>query len=412
MQRSGSGGVPSRQQALHRLATFVPYAARTYAAKRNFDFGASQHRFVSGLSPDIRHRLITEEEVVAAELHVHTASAAAKFIQEVCWRTYWKGWLQQRPQVWIDYLSDLADARAKLSADDGLAAEVAAAERGDVGIACFDAWAKELTETGYVHNHARMWFSSIWIFTLRLPWQLGADFFYRHLLDGDPASNTLSWRWVAGLHTRGKTYLARPDNIATYTEGRFKPTHDDLAPFARPISDDRTYVRVPLPQFDPLPDSARAVLLVTEDDLSPETWALGNAHVAGVALFKPVNCGPAPSRIVRAFKIGAMADAGARSASHWGRPVTAVTTPEELAAFAGAQNATAALTVHVPFGYMQAELAHWISDADKVGIPILQVQRRWDERFWPHTKAGFFQLKERIPSVLKDLQLTTHGTEA
>jgi deoxyribodipyrimidine photo-lyase len=65
---------------------------------------------------------------------------------------------------------------------------------------------QELVETGYLHNHARMWFASIWIFTLRLPWELGADFFLRHLLDGDAASNTLSWRWVAGLHTKGKHY--------------------------------------------------------------------------------------------------------------------------------------------------------------------------------------------------------------
>jgi deoxyribodipyrimidine photo-lyase len=80
----------------------------------------------------------------------------------------------------------------------------------------FDDWAQELVATGYLHNHARMWFASIWIFTLRLPWELGADFFLRHLIDGDPASNTLSWRWVGGLHTPGKTYLATADNIAEH----------------------------------------------------------------------------------------------------------------------------------------------------------------------------------------------------
>lgn len=57
-----------------------------------------------------------------------------------------------------------------------------------------------------------LWFASVWIFTLRPPWELGADLFMRQLLDGDPASNTLSWRWVAGMHTRGKHYLARRDN--------------------------------------------------------------------------------------------------------------------------------------------------------------------------------------------------------
>ncbi len=105
----------------------------------------------------------------------------------------------------------------------GFARAYRRAIEGKTGIDCFDAWVEELLETGYLHNHTRMWFASIWIFTLQLPWELGADFTYRHFVDGDPASNTLSWRWVGGLHTRGKTYLARPDNIAEHTGGRFRP---------------------------------------------------------------------------------------------------------------------------------------------------------------------------------------------
>ena len=146
--------------------------------------------------------------------------AAEKFVQEVFWRTYWKGWLEQNPEVWRRYrreVDELADRRpAPPGYEDALA--------GRTGIEAMDAWARELIDTGYLHNHTRMWFASIWIFTLELPWQLGADFFYRHLLDGDAASNTLSWRWVAGLQTRGKTYLATASNIARYTDGRFSPT--------------------------------------------------------------------------------------------------------------------------------------------------------------------------------------------
>jgi deoxyribodipyrimidine photo-lyase len=412
LQASVSGRAPSRQEALQRLAAFAPYAGRTYAAKRNFDHGAGQHRFVSGLSSYIRHRLITEEEVVSAVLQTHSASAAEKFIQEVCWRTYWKGWLEQRPQVWADYLSDLADARTQLSADAGLAGDVTAAERGDIGIACFDAWAKELAQTGYLHNHTRMWFASIWIFTLKLPWVLGADFFHRHLLDGDPASNTLSWRWVAGLHTQGKTYLARADNIATYTEGRWTPSRDALAPLARPLIDNRTYARAPLAYSDPLPKQARVVLLVTEDDISPETWVLDQCEVAAVALFKPDAYSPAPSRIVRAFKIGAMVDAGTRCAARWSQPVAAVATAAELIAFASAQKASAVITSRAPVGYTQVALADWIGEARTSGLPILQIQRRWDLLFWPHSNAGFFKLKVRIPAVLDELRLTPRGTAA
>jgi hypothetical protein len=66
-----------------------------------------------------------------------------------------------------------------------------------------------------------MWFASIWIFTLKLPWQLGAEFFMKYLFDGDPASNTLGWRWVAGIQTIGKHYLASSSNINKYTNNKY-----------------------------------------------------------------------------------------------------------------------------------------------------------------------------------------------
>ncbi|MBT8446195.1 MAG: hypothetical protein KJO38_03535, partial [Gammaproteobacteria bacterium] len=223
----------SRAAALARLEAFVPSAGRAYAAQRNFDYGPERRGNVSTLSPYLRHRLLLEEEVVEAVLARHSRSAAEKFIQEVLWRSYWKGWLEQRPEFWPAYLDELDAALAALREDDGFNAGYQAAVTGRTGIDCFDAWARELIGTGYLHNHARMWFASVWIFTLELPWQLGADFFIRHLLDGDPASNTLSWRWVAGLHTRGKHYVARADNIARYTQGRFRPDgqlHPDPAP--------------------------------------------------------------------------------------------------------------------------------------------------------------------------------------
>ncbi|MDJ0895420.1 MAG: FAD-binding domain-containing protein, partial [Alphaproteobacteria bacterium] len=211
--------VPSRREALHHLEAFVPRAGRAYAARRNYDCGPGKHSDVSTLSPWIRHRLILEEEVVSAVLARHSFAAAEKFVQEVFWRTYWKGWLELRPSIWADYQGSVRTLVGRLDRDPDLRARWEQASEGRTGIGCFDAWSRELVQTGYLHNHARMWFASIWIFTLELPWELGADFFLRHLLDGDPASNTLSWRWVGGLQTRGKTYLARPDNIARYTEG-------------------------------------------------------------------------------------------------------------------------------------------------------------------------------------------------
>ncbi|MEO1641156.1 MAG: FAD-binding domain-containing protein, partial [Pseudomonadota bacterium] len=167
---------PTYTAALTRLQTFVPNAGRTYAARRNYDDSAG----VSTLSPYIRHRFLTEEEVLRATLARHSPSAAEKFIQEVYWRTYWKGWLEMRPSVWTAYKADLNAAWNRVQTESGLRSEWEAACSGETGIDCFDHWANQLTDTGYLHNHARMWFASIWIFTLRLPWALGADFFMRH----------------------------------------------------------------------------------------------------------------------------------------------------------------------------------------------------------------------------------------
>ncbi|MGD9294497.1 MAG: FAD-binding domain-containing protein, partial [Roseobacter sp.] len=214
---------PKRSAALERLSAFAPNAGRAYAARRNFDLGPGNHVHVSMLSPYLRCRLLTEEEVLQCVLGRHGYAAAEKFVQEVCWRTYWKGWLELRPGIWDACRQDLKRAWNDVQTQSGLRVRWEDACHGSTGIDCFDAWAKELVSTGYLHNHARMWFASIWVFTLRLPWTLGAAFFLRHLLDGDPASNTLSWRWVAGLQTEGKHYLARAENIARYTRGRFNP---------------------------------------------------------------------------------------------------------------------------------------------------------------------------------------------
>ena len=202
---------PTREEGLRRLAAFIPKSGRDYAARRNFDLPGHPH--VSGLSPYIRHRLVTEEEALRAILGRYALSTAEKAVQEVFWRTYWKGWLELRPEIWTDYRRGVRAALDRIRTETGLRLNWEAACRGETGIDGFDHWARELAATGYLHNHARMWFASIWTFTLRLPWELGADFFLRHLLDGDPASNTLSWRWVAGLQTRGKHYLARPANV-------------------------------------------------------------------------------------------------------------------------------------------------------------------------------------------------------
>ena len=210
----------TRAAGLARLAGFGPAAGGRYASSRNTDRGAEGEPSTSLLSPYLRRRLLTEPEVIAAAVDVHGRRGVERLIEEVVWRSYFKGHLETRPSIWADYKHQVGEARRAMGRNAGLRRAYAEAIEGRTGVEGFDTWALELVEHGWLHNHARMWFASIWIFTLRLPWVLGADFFMRHLIDGDPASNTLSWRWVAGLHTRGKPMrLGRRTSRATAKGG-------------------------------------------------------------------------------------------------------------------------------------------------------------------------------------------------
>ena len=221
----------SRDGALKQLDAFINSELANYSFKRNFDLGPKDKSNVSCLSPYISHRLITEYEVAKTVLAKFPYQKVEKYIQEIFWRVYWKGWLELRPQVWTDFLEDLKG----LKEDDNYKKAI----DGETQIECFNDWAKELKANNYLHNHTRMWFASIWIFTLNLPWQKGAEFFMKHLYDGDAASNTLSWRWVAGLQTKGKHYVAQSWNISKFTNNKYKNVK--LNENASPITDRREY---------------------------------------------------------------------------------------------------------------------------------------------------------------------------
>ncbi len=208
----------SRAKALNQLDNFVKDNLTEYSRLRNFDFGPKRRSNVSCLSPYITHGIINEKEVIQKSLSKFSFSKNEKFIQEVLWRTYWKGWLELRPNVWTDYLVELNQIKNEFQKNK----DYLSAIDGKTNIDCFNEWVRELKENNYLHNHTRMWFASIWIFTLELPWQLGAEFFMQHLYDGDTASNTLGWRWVAGLQTQGKHYLASEWNIKKFTNNRFQ----------------------------------------------------------------------------------------------------------------------------------------------------------------------------------------------
>jgi len=186
---------------------------KDYAKLRNFDFGPNNQSSVSKLSPFITHRLLLEFELINDIKNKYKANNSIKFIEEIYWRVYWRGWMENRPKVWQDFISE-----KKLVYDHK---SYERAINGTTELDFFNSWVEELKSYNYLHNHTRMWFASTWIFNLGLPWQLGAKFFFKYLFDGDAASNLLSWRWVAGLQTRGKQYLFSSANLSKFSNNRF-----------------------------------------------------------------------------------------------------------------------------------------------------------------------------------------------
>ncbi len=385
---------PTRTAGLARLATFVPRAA-DYARGRNL--AIPPYTAVSRLSPFIRHRLVLEQEVVAAVWAAHSRATVDKYVSEVLWRAYWKGWLALRPQVWPRYLEQASADLVGLSAVT--ADRYAAACAGRTGIDCFDAWVGELTTTGYLHNHARLWFASIWIFTLGLPWTLGAVLFLRHLLDGDPASNTLSWRWVAGLHTQGKHYLARAENIARFTGGRFDPrgllnedapaqTEDATGLDPRPIA--------PLPGPDP---DAPSGLLLTPEDLTAEHSALVMQPLVGVAAGWDQEIGRRLdlSPKVVAFARGALVDGLARAEQHFqvpARPLDAADWQGAAEDWARGLGVRQILTLEAPVGPWRERLEQLGDRLAGYDIRLAYQRRAWDAVLWPMATKGFFPFRE------------------
>ena len=403
---------PSRVAGLSRLSGFVAGAGSRYARTRNFDFGPERRGNTSGLSPYVRHRLVLEQELLESTLESHSFSAATKFIEEVFWRTYFKGWLEQHPTVWTDYVRAVSDELRGLQSNSRQLDRYNTATNGNTGIDCFDGWIEELVTTGYLHNHARMWFASIWVFTLNLPWQLGADFFLRHLLDGDPASNTLSWRWVSGLHTRGKTYLARVSNIVNFTDGRFNP-QGKLATSAKPVTESRLHALEALPRTASIPEDQRFGLLVSEDDCAPEMRLVESRPSAILGLVATRQRSPLPVGIPAFdFARGAVRDAVARAERAFQVPGTVVEDDDagdRIIHWAAANQLNTIVTPHVPVGPAGDLLDSVRERLDGKGIRLLQLRRDYDSISWPHATRGFFSLKKALPAILSELGIVSEG---
>jgi deoxyribodipyrimidine photo-lyase len=396
--------IPTREAGLKQMHAFGPSMGKQYASNRNYDNGLTRTN-VSKLSPWINAGLIDEQEVIETALDYHSPKAAEKFIFEIFWRIYFKGYLEQRQSIWDSFKSQRNKALQDLRMDTKLQATYNKVMTGSTGIDAFDYWVKELVDTGYLHNHARMWFASIWIFTLKLDWTLGADFFLRHLMDADAASNTLSWRWVGGLHTKGKTYLARQENILKFTaQHPSGPLNaEGLSHQAVPILDQKEHIRHNL-NFDKIPstaDSKERFALVLHDEAA--------SHVPLKLVHKPslvitVTCSqhrspgkvgfPASSFIENAIKYGGDRAAQAFDCEHI--QLTDVPTIGEVL------EKSKISKICIPYlttGWVKDALWPSIKQFEEKGRS-LQILSGLNRATWPHSRAGFFGVKKIIPKAI------------
>ena len=370
----------SRAKALDKLDNFIENNLSEYSKLRNFDFGPKNRSNTSCLSPYITHGIIKEKEIIQKSLNKFSFSKNEKFIQEVLWRTYWKGWLELRPNVWNDYLIELNNMREDFNNNQNYLNAI----EGKTKIECFDQWVNELKENNYLHNHTRMWFASIWIFTLELPWQLGAEFFMQHLYDGDAASNTLGWRWVAGVQTQGKHYLASEWNIKKFTNNRFQ--NIKLNENAPPKVSGKSYSIIKQDFSNP-EIVADQNLLVFENNLSFETTDFQNHKFKKIFIIsnKNENRSIKLSQKVMKFKSLLMEDQRQRLED---RSIEC-----EIIDVTEIQNIKNCYGLYPTIG---ENLDYLNSNNLKINFLF----RDLDQSFWQYCNKGFFNFKNYIPKII------------
>ena len=371
----------SRAKAVDQLNNFIEHNLLNYSKLRNFDFGPDNRSNISCLSPFITHGVVSELELIKKSLSRFSFSKNEKFIQEVLWRTYWKGWLELRPNVWVDYLNELKKIREEFKNNT----DYKNAIEGNTNIECFNEWVNELQKNNYLHNHARMWFASIWIFTLELPWQLGAEFFMKHLYDGDAAANTLGWRWVAGIQTQGKNYLATEWNIKKFTNDRFSSIK--LNENAPPKISDKTYSASKL-DFNNPENLQEKTLLIFENNLSFEITDFYNHKFKKIILIsnKNENRNIKLSENVIKFKFLLIEDQKRRlSAQSINCEIIDISEIKNIA--------------EDSYG-LYPNVGENLDYINSNNLEIEFLYRKLDQFSWQYCNKGFFNFKNYIPKII------------
>jgi deoxyribodipyrimidine photo-lyase len=375
-----------RDEALNQLEQFCQNNLGLYGTERNFDYGPSKRTNTSNLSKYITHRIISEHEVIQSAYKKFSFKKIEKFIQEVLWRTYWKGWLEMRPQVWQDYIKDISEleTETKKTAYQN-------AVNGKTSISCFNDWIFELKKYGYLHNHTRMWFASIWIFTLNLPWQLGTDFFLKHLLDGDPASNTLSWRWVAGLHTKGKHYLATDWNINKFSSKKYENLH--LNEKAHSKTENPNYI-VNSITYDDIKQKKSLFLFHNLESSLWSTTSVNRDYIYGLIDFNTILKNHNYSNQVLEFKDRINKDLREKIKNKFNSDIYIQTT-QELETIIKEKNIEQVIFPYITIGHEN----DFIKKLKKDFSIVYQIND-YDKYCWQFSTKGYFAFKEQIPKIL------------
>ena len=377
---------------------YLPKTGSYYRDNRNYSYDFTNKRNTTSLlSPYIRYRLLSEEDIIKKTLSINSYSKTEKFIQEIYWRTYWKGWLEHRPEVYDDYLMQKNELLINISNTTNYKKTI----EGETYLPFFNDWVKKLKKDGYLHNHIRMWFASIWIFTLELPWQLGANFFMENLLDGDPASNTLSWRWVAGIQTKGKHYLARKNNIIKYGNIEIND-NTKLNEQAVCLEESQSYFAKDLVFDNSKTDSLDSILIPTED----LNFILNNEFkfkniFSGVPLndYNDHNFSQKVKDHIKKITISNFKDNNFYKDYEY--IIEFENYYEKFANWAIKNNIKKIGLPYVTKGNWNKIYQKLISDNPSINFVYLY--RKYDMQAWQFAKKGFFNFKKHIPELISKL---------
>ncbi|MDC1133517.1 FAD-binding domain-containing protein [Alphaproteobacteria bacterium] len=371
----------NNDEIIKNINYFCNETIKNYSSKRNFVLG-SPHINVSKLSPYIRRRLISEEQILKKIIKNKSDFKIDKFVIQLFWRTYFRGWLETHPWVYEQYEKENKSYNIP----------------SKTGIKCFDSWTEELIETGYLHNHARMWYASIWIFTLNKSWQSGAYFFENNLLDWCPASNTLGWRWVAGLHTINKHYVATENNINFFTNFEFKPQkqinekvipikYDFLNNEALIFSYKETKLSNVLQNIGIILNNNDLSLNLVLDDLNLSYDA---------CVFKNSEKKIYKNNLIIKFEESIFNDVIKRNINF-----SIKEDFESLLKWVQIKKIKNLVVPYETVGNTILKNSAFLKKINENKIKIIFYLRKWDEKAFPFAQKGFFKFKKKIPSLLE-----------